>query len=69
MAKLSEQESESLGRATFAGRTLLGATEIARALAMREAGAGDEEVEKTLRLKQGTMQILGGGGKSVFRNL
>jgi hypothetical protein len=48
-----EAETDALGRKGFEGRTLLSARDLKEALAMREAGREDEEVERAMRLRRG----------------
>lgn len=63
LAKIFEEESESLGRGSFKGRTLIGPAEIKTLLSMRDAenrAAG--EIEKQLRLQPGVVEKLGPRG-------
>lgn len=53
-----EHETEALGRKGFGGRTLVSARELKEALAMRDAGRSDDEVEKALRLQSGFLAKL-----------
>jgi hypothetical protein len=63
IAKRFEQESESLGRGSFQGRTLLSAKDIKDALRLRdEGGQSDGEVEKQMRLQSGILSKLGPRG-------
>jgi hypothetical protein len=48
-----EAETEALGRKGFEGRTLLSARDLKDALAMRQAGNSEEEVERSMRLRKG----------------
>ena len=66
IAKQWEEESESLGRASFQGRTLVGAPLIREVLGMREIGMESGEIEKRLRLRGGIVKRLGAG--SVVAN-
>ena len=66
IAKLFEAESESLGRSSFQGRTLIGAAQIRDVLGMRESGMESGEIERRLRLKSGVVRKLGIG--SVVEN-
>lgn len=54
MTKQWETESESLGRKGFQGRTLLNARELREALNVRDV-KGEDEAEKTMRLKRGLL--------------
>lgn len=62
IGKLWEEESESLGRASFQGRTLISAGQIKEVLEMREHGMSASDIEKRLRLRSGLVQRLGAGG-------
>ncbi len=63
IAKRFEEESESLGRGSFQGRTLISAREIKEALRLRdEGGRSPEEVEKQMRLRSGIISQLGPPG-------
>lgn len=63
IAKRFEEESESLGRGSFQGRTLITAREIKEALRLRdEGGKSAGEVEKQMRLKPGIISQLGPPG-------
>lgn len=63
-----DDEAESLGRASFTGRTLMSAKDIREALKMRDQGGmSAEEIEKQLRLKSGILSRLGKPG--VFGNV
>ena len=63
IAKRFEEESESLGRGSFQGRTLITAREIKEALRLRdEGGKSAGEVEKQMRLKAGIISQLGPPG-------
>lgn len=54
-----EIEEENRGRGTFAGRTLLSASDIKEALTLRDqAGRSSQQVEKELRLKAGLLDRL-----------
>lgn len=57
--KLWEAEEENRGRGTFAGRTLLSASDIKEALTMRdEGGRSSQQIEKDMRLNPGTLDKL-----------
>lgn len=63
LGKIYDEESESLGRGSFKGRTLISAADLKNVLAMRDDGnrpAG--EIEKQLRLQQGLLEKLGQAG-------
>jgi hypothetical protein len=61
--KLFEEESESLGRGSFQGRTLISAAEIKALLSMRDSGERlPGEIEKQLRLRAGVLGSLGPHG-------
>lgn len=58
-----DEESDNVGRAGFAGRTLISAKEIRDALQMRdEEGRTPAEIETRLRLRTGLAQTLGRSG-------
>jgi len=58
-----EEESEGLGRGSFAGRTLISAKEITEVLKLRDQkGMDSGEIEKQLRLKSGLVATLGASG-------
>jgi len=66
IAQKYEQELEELGRASFAGRTLVSAKDVKEALRMRDEGRMSEgEVEKQLRLKPGILSQLAKPGVYV----
>lgn len=68
IAQQYEQELEELGRASFAGRTLISAKDVKEALRMRdEGGMSEGEVEKQLRLKSGILSQLAKPG--VYANV
>jgi hypothetical protein len=63
LAKVFEEESESLGRGSFTGRTLISAAEIKNLLSMRDnARRLPCEIEKQLRLRPGVIGKLGQPG-------
>jgi hypothetical protein len=63
IAKVFEQESESLGRGSFTGRTLISAAEIKALLSMRDDGRKQpSEIEQQLRLRHGLVAKLGQNG-------
>jgi hypothetical protein len=64
--RLWEDESESLGRGSFQGRTLISASQIREVLSMKESGMESGEIEKRLRLRAGLIKRLGAG--SVVAN-
>jgi len=51
-----------LGRQGFEGRRFLRSEEIRDVLALREVGAGEEEIERRMGLKRGVVKILGPRG-------
>jgi len=60
IGKQWEEERESLGRGSFAGRTLISAKEITEVLKLRDQkGMDSGEIEKQLRLKGGLVARLG----------
>ncbi|ERF75944.1 hypothetical protein EPUS_01310 [Endocarpon pusillum Z07020] len=62
-AKIFEEESESLGRQSFKGRTLVSAAELKAVLSMRDDGRKPPgEIEKQLRLRPGILGRLGRPG-------
>ncbi|KAK5100728.1 hypothetical protein LTR70_001371 [Exophiala xenobiotica] len=66
IAQKYEQELEELGRASFAGRTLISAKDVKEALRMRDEGRMSEgDVEKQLRLKSGILSQLAKPGVYV----
>ncbi len=54
-----EEERDAYGRGSFVGRTLLGASEIADVIRMRDEGLADAEIEKKMRLSNGLVGRLG----------
>lgn len=63
IAKRFEEESESLGRGSFQGRTLISARDLKEALRLRdEGGKSAGEVEKQMRLRAGVICQLGPPG-------
>jgi len=54
----AERELEMLGRRGFEGRRFLRSGEIRDALALREAGVGEEEIERKMGLKKGVVRVL-----------
>jgi hypothetical protein len=63
LAKVFEEESESLGRGSFKGRTLISAAEIKNLLSMRDdARRPPGEIERQLRLRPGVVGKLGQPG-------
>ena len=63
IAKRFEQETESMGRSTFQGRTLINAKEIKDALRLRDdAGQSPQDIEKQMRLSSGILSKLGPQG-------
>jgi hypothetical protein len=66
IGRLWEDESESLGRGSFQGRTLISASQIREVLSMKENGMESGEIEKRLRLRAGLIKRLGAG--SVVAN-
>jgi hypothetical protein len=63
LTKVFEEESESLGRGNFKGRTLISAAEIKALLSMRDNGKRlPGEIEKQLRLRAGGLGRLGSHG-------
>jgi len=50
-----------LGRRGFEGRRFLRSGEIRDVLALREAGVGDEEIEKRMGLRKGVLRVLAPG--------
>jgi hypothetical protein len=63
IGKRWEEESESLGRGSFTGRTLISAKEITEVLKLRDQkGMDNGEIEKQLRLKSGLVATLGTSG-------
>ncbi|RMZ75753.1 hypothetical protein DV737_g5161, partial [Chaetothyriales sp. CBS 132003] len=63
IARRFEEESEDFGSNTFAGRTLLSASEIRQVLGAKDqARWGDSMIEKQYHLKRGVLaEILSGG--------
>ena len=62
-AKIFEKESESLGRQSFKGRTLVSAADLKTVLRMRDDGRRPPgEIEKQLRLQPGILGRLGPPG-------
>jgi hypothetical protein len=61
IGKLWEEENESLGRASFQGRTLISAAQIREVLSMRESGMESGEIERRLQLRAGLVKRLGVG--------
>ena len=61
IGKLWEEESESLGRGSFQGRTLLSAGTIREVVQLKESGAEGGEIERRLRLRAGVVKALGVG--------
>lgn len=59
IGKVWQAERDALGRGSFAGRTLLGAGEIADVIRMRDEGSKGEEIEKKMRLNKGLVEKLG----------
>ena len=59
--RLWEEESESLGRSSFQGRTLISAQQIREVLELKERGLATGEIEKRLRLRSGLVGKLGAG--------
>jgi hypothetical protein len=66
IGKLWEEESESLGKGSFQGRTLINAGQIREVLSMRESGMQSGDIERRLRLRAGLVKRLGVG--SVVEN-
>jgi hypothetical protein len=66
IGRLWEEESESLGRGSFQGRTLISAGQIREVLNMRESGMESGDIERRLRLRAGLVKRLGVG--SVVAN-
>jgi hypothetical protein len=63
LASVYEEESESLGKGSFYGRTLISAAEIKDVLSMRDDSKRPPgEIEKRLKLRQGTVGKLGQNG-------
>ena len=54
----AERELEMLGRRGFEGRRFLRSGEIRDVLALREAGVGEEEIERRMGLKKGVVRVL-----------
>jgi hypothetical protein len=59
IGKVWEEERDSLGRGSFAGRTMLSAGELAEIIQMRDDGIVDGEIEKKMRLSEGLVGRLG----------
>lgn len=59
IGKIWEVEQNSLGRGSFAGRTMLSAGELAEVVRMRDGGVVDGEIEKQMRLRSGLVGRLG----------
>ena len=57
-----EEERDALGKGSFAGRTLLGAGEIADVIRMRDEGLVDGDIERKMRLSKGLVGRLGVNG-------
>ena len=66
IGKAWEEESESLGRGSFQGRTMISAAQIREVVSMRESGMEAGEIERRLRLREGLVKRLGVG--SVVAN-
>ena len=65
ITKEAEQEAESFGKQSHAGREYLDALTIRQALSMRDRqGLSGEDIERILRLKKGVVGRL--GKKEVF---
>ncbi|KAJ0421649.1 hypothetical protein BJY00DRAFT_108139 [Aspergillus carlsbadensis] len=63
IAREAEGEAEAMGQGNFAGRRYLDALTIRQVLQMRDRqGLPGREIERALRLKQGTVERLGGKG-------
>ncbi|KAJ5632472.1 hypothetical protein N7490_008811 [Penicillium lividum] len=63
ITKAAQEESIAVGNGDFTGRQFLDSFTISQALAMRDQqGLSSREVERTLRLKSGTIEKLGRSG-------
>jgi hypothetical protein len=56
-----------VGRRGFEGRRFLRPGEIRDALALREVGVGEEEIEKRMGLKKGVVRVL--APKGIVENV
>ena len=63
----AERELEMLGRKGFEGRRFLRSGEIRDALVLREAGVGEEEIERRMGLKKGVVRVL--APKGILKNV
>ncbi|KAJ5631423.1 uncharacterized protein N7484_011523 [Penicillium longicatenatum] len=63
ITKAAQEESLAVGNANFSGRQFLDSFTISQALMMRDQqGLPSKEIERTLRLKSGTIDKLGKSG-------
>lgn len=54
----AERELEMFGRRGFEGRRFLRSGEIRDILALRDAGVGEEEIERRMGLRKGVVRVL-----------
>lgn len=62
MAEEADREFESIGRRGARGRSFLDVVTLRQVLVLRERGVEEEEIERRLELKGGTVGRLGGRG-------